>query len=249
MRTAKVLIERQISFRCDGLRLQGTLHLPERINPPVVVGSHGLFSSSRSPKQISLAKACCQQGIAFFRFDHRGCGESEGDFRTVTSLAGRRLDLLKAIETVQAQPDLGHTIGLFGSSFGGAVCISAASDCPVEAIVTFAAPVDSESILEAIKHSAESALFKPLGSKPSFHFDLSDRLKNLHHILLFHGETDEIVPISHADDIFAQALEPKKIIRQPKGDHRMSAPTDQQIFLHESAHWFNSWLSAGHAAP
>ncbi len=67
----------------------GTLHLPDRSRPPVVIGSHGLFGTAGSAKQVDLAVACVAAGIGFFRFDHRGCGHSTGDFARVTTLTGR----------------------------------------------------------------------------------------------------------------------------------------------------------------
>lgn len=77
-----------IQFAADGFRLKGTLHLPAADNPPVVIGCHGLLSDRSSPKQIALAEACNALGLAFFRFDHRGCGESTGRLEAVTSLEG-----------------------------------------------------------------------------------------------------------------------------------------------------------------
>jgi alpha-beta hydrolase superfamily lysophospholipase len=70
----------EIMFSSDGLCLRGTLHRPSCDLPPVVIGSHGLLSSRRSPKQIALANRCCRYGMAFFRFDHRGVGDSQGPF-------------------------------------------------------------------------------------------------------------------------------------------------------------------------
>ena len=61
---------------------------------PLVVGCHGLLSDRRSPKQTALAGACQRQGMAYFRFDHRGCGESEGRLEEHTTLEARCSDLL-----------------------------------------------------------------------------------------------------------------------------------------------------------
>jgi len=96
-----------ISFNSDGLELRGVLHLPDDRQPPVVIGSHGLYSSSSSPKQIALAEQCNRLGIAYFRFDHRGCGSSEGEFDLVTSLEARCRDLIAAAETINNRIDTG----------------------------------------------------------------------------------------------------------------------------------------------
>ncbi|MCK7511694.1 MAG: alpha/beta hydrolase [Desulfobacterales bacterium] len=135
---------RTFGLPLDGFQLKGTLHLPAADNPPVVIGCHGLLSDRSSPKQIALAEACNALGLAFFRFDHRGCGESAGKAGGGdTSLEGRASDLLHAIRLLESRPGLGKQIGLFGSSMGGAVCLRVASERPVAAVVTFAAPVRS----------------------------------------------------------------------------------------------------------
>ena len=98
------------------------------------------MSDRRSPKQIALAEACTAQGMAYFRLDHRGCGESAGRLEEVTSLEARVNDVLQALRVIESRPDLGKRIGLFGSSMGGAVCLQVATCRKVEALVTFAGP-------------------------------------------------------------------------------------------------------------
>ena len=104
-----------ITFSSNGFRLKGMLHLPETDLPPVVIGSHGLLSNSYSPKQIALARECNAHGIAYFRFDHRGCGQSDGVFNEITSLTGRRDDLISAVNAIKMRKYIGKRIGLFGS--------------------------------------------------------------------------------------------------------------------------------------
>jgi len=137
---------KKISFLSDNLLLRGILHLPAVEKGPIVIGSHGLLSSVNSPKQIALARRCNDFGIAFFRFDHRGCGKSEGVFKEVTSLDARCTDILSAIETIRSQGYIGSRIGLFGSSMGGAACISAACTIKIDSMVVNAAPLRSRMI-------------------------------------------------------------------------------------------------------
>lgn len=135
---------KDIYFYCDGLRLAGSQHLPAGARSPVVIGCHGLFSSRRSPKQIALAQGCGKLGIGYLRFDHRGCGDSQGDFERDTSLQARCRDLAAAVAFIRKQPDTGPGIGLFGSSMGGAVCLNAACKLDIRTLVTFAAPIRSD---------------------------------------------------------------------------------------------------------
>ena len=232
----------EITFSSGEFLLKGILHLPNMARPPVVIGSHGLLSSSRSPKQIELALKCNASGIAFFRFDHRGRGQSEGDFQKVTSLKARCLDLVSAIECIQSRSDIGARLGLFGSSMGGAACISAANLCAVDAMVTYAAPVRSSSILEALEKTKASNIMPSLFEAQHLRFDLSEKLSNLHHILILHGDSDKIVPPSNAQEIYSRASEPKKLIMQKQGDHRMSTREHQKNFINAAVNWFKTYL-------
>ena len=133
----------EIRFDSDDLVLCGTLHLPANDHPPIIIGSHGLYSNRNSPKQIALARACNALEMAYFRFDHRGCGSSQGEFEQVTSLANRCTDLKMAVAAIKNRPEIGPGIGLFGSSMGGTVCLSTAAMIEANTVVTFAAPLCS----------------------------------------------------------------------------------------------------------
>lgn len=229
-----------ISFPSENYTLQGILHLPDVPKPPVVFGSHGLIADKESPKQIELAKQCNRLDIAYFRFDHRGCGESDGDHRDIPLLQSRCTDLKSAVKMIMARKDTGDKIGFFGSSMGGAVSISMAVKLHPAAIVTFAAPVRNDSMVEIpVKEGPAST---GATYKTDFKFDISRSISGLHTILIFHGDADDIVPLSNAREIFSMASEPKKIIIQKSGDHRMNNPVHQQEFVHEAGEWFRVML-------
>lgn len=238
--------KKNITFSSNGFILRGTLHLPAIERPPVVIGSHGLFSSSSSPKQIALAKQCNACGIAFFRFDHRGCGQSNGIFKDVTSLEARCNDLISAIKIIQNRKDAGNRIGLFGSSMGGAVCLSVFAASDLYSIVTCATPVRSSSIIKSLEKPEDSDMLKKPFHKRYLESNISDKLSSAHHILIFHGDSDELVPPSNAKEIYEKAGDPKKLILQKSGDHRMSNKKHQENFVVESALWFKSCFDARH---
>jgi alpha-beta hydrolase superfamily lysophospholipase len=231
---------KNITFSSNGFTLRGTLHLPVAEQPPVVIGSHGLFSSSSSPKQIALARQCNALGIAFFRFDHRGCGQSDGIFKDVTSIEARCDDLISAIKAIQIRKDIGDRIGLFGSSMGGTVCISVAAVSDVYSIVTCAAPVRSSFTIKTPEMSDDSKMLKQPFNIRYLESDISDKLSSIHHILIFHGDSDELVPPANAREIYGKAGDPKKLIIQKDGDHRMSNRKHQEIFVRKTAFWFKN---------
>jgi len=229
---------REITFSADGFLLKGTLHLPKVNHPPVVIGSHGLLSTSKSPKQLELSRQCNANNIAYFRFDHRGCGESEGKFQDVTSLNARKNDLLSAIKTIKLNPKTGSQIGVFGSSLGGAAGLAAASIADVKALVVFAAPLRIDKTIDFDGFPKESAY--AVNGKVDLQFDISNDLTGISNILIFHGDADSVVPFSNALEIYDKVCEPKKLIRQKNGDHMMSHIAHQKIFIKKTVKWFKT---------
>lgn len=234
--------EQPISFTAGKVRLAGVLHHPAGSPSAVVIGCHGLMADKGSPKQVALAHRCVAEGIAYFRFDHRGCGESSGDFETDTSLENRRSDLIAAVDTIQSLMLKPTPIGLFGSSFGGTVCLTSAGSVAPFAMVTLAAPVQSR------------ALRLPEGSPPSLSaemvehrlsFDIRHHLTAIDHILIVHGEKDETVPVSNAYMIHRLARHPKKLLILDSGDHRISDPIHQDLTMEQALQWFLLHLHIG----
>ncbi len=237
---------KKIDFYADNFRLNGTLHLPksapDKRRIPVVIGSHGLLSDGESPKQKILAERLNEHGIAFFRFDHRGRGKSDGNFSTATTYEGRVSDLSSAISTVMEYPAIGKPVGLFGSSMGGAVCLGIASAHEIRTIVTLAAPVRLEAI----------TIPPDIDKDPQFDgmkieqmaFDISSRLEKICNILIFHGDADEVVSFSNAEELYEKTVSPKRLVRFPGGDHGISDPDFQETFIEEAVRWFADALTA-----
>ena len=227
-----------LSFRSDGLRLYGVLHLPERSLPPVIVGSHGLLGNRKSAKQVALADACTNAGMAFFRFDHRGCGDSDPPPTGEDVLTGRISDLIHAVAFATGLNETGSCFGLFGSSMGGAAALGAAPVLTPTAVVTWAAPLTSDGLNAA---SPDAAL--PPGWQLS-RFDFSDRLSSICNILIFHGKNDDVVPVANATAIHAGAAEPKSLMLLEDEDHRMQSTDHQEMFVYRSVAWYREHLSA-----
>jgi len=231
-------IVEEILFSSDEFLLKGYLHRPAQTRPPFVIGSHGLFSDKNSPKQIELAQHCNQRNMAYFRFDHRACGESKAPLNMITSLETRCTDLKAAAKMLKSRGDLGDHMGLFGSSMGGSVCLAVAHDLAALAIATWAAPLCSADLVPQHAETNGDAN-TPLKKHP---FDISNRLAGLQNILILHGDADETVPLSHAQEIYERVGEPKKLLVFPQSDHRMHNPADQQTFLREATLWFQTFL-------
>ena len=233
-----------IDFISQGFLLKGVLHLPDTEKPPLVVGSHGLEGTKESAKQKVLARHLVESQIAFFRFDHRGCGQSQGDFIKDTSLEKRTIDYIAAVQHILNLNKTSRDIALFGSSMGGATCINAweklsMMDIRLCGAVLCASPVRSRSIENIPTHANGKRPALPLSFfKDNLLFNILDKATNLSNVLIFHGDADKTVPVSNAHELFAQAKEPKRLIIQKGGDHQMTAGKDQVEFEKETLAWY-----------
>jgi alpha-beta hydrolase superfamily lysophospholipase len=212
------------------------LHLPPEKEPPLVVGCHGLFSSSASPKQIALAEHLTRLGVACLRFDHRGCGLSGGHPRHGLSFAGRCRDLAAAVKAARERGALGRSLGLFGSSFGGSVCLATAARVGSSATVTVATPLRS-AVLPGLEDGTAA---RAIG----LHFDLDgSSLAAVGNLLIVHGTHDTVVPVQQAHEIFSNITAPKRLLLLAQGDHPLSRPEHQAQLVGEAARWLADGLA------
>lgn len=111
-----------VAFEWRGLRLVGTLQVPDSENAyPVVVMMQGSGPADRTSNGyfLPIQEALLLRGIGTFAFDKPGCGESTGDWRD-HGLMDRADQVEEALRTVrQHSMVLGNHVGLFGHSQGG----------------------------------------------------------------------------------------------------------------------------------
>ncbi len=238
-----------IEFSVDNLTLRGTLHLPETSHAPLVVGSHGLEGSQDSAKQMVLSRLLPENDMAFFRFDHRGCGLSQGEFTRDTSLEKRTRDFVAAVQHVHSLSLTSDELALFGSSMGGATCINAwqkleDAGMPPMGGILCAAPVISRSIQNIPTQANGNRPALPLSFfAENLLFNILDQAQSLHHVMIFHGDADEVVPVFNAHDLYGAMQSPKEIIIHQGGSHQMNSPNDQADFETRALAWFKDIFS------
>ena len=114
--------ELRLSFEWGGLRLGGSLHLPDGPGPyPAALMAQGSGPADRDSGGYFVPIRSCflDRGIATFAFDKPGCGESTGDWREY-ALGARAEQLLTALELIRDHPAIrGQRVGLWGHSQGG----------------------------------------------------------------------------------------------------------------------------------
>ena len=179
-------------------------------------------------------------GIATFRFDFFGHGESEGEFENVTVSQGVE-DILNAHRFLES---LGfEKIGLVGSSYGGATAILAAVKLPDLFALALKCPVsDYEELemetkgtqrIEEWKEKGFEEYESADGSKLKLNYTFFEDLKNnnglevaceiLAPTLIVHGDADEDVPASQSIRLSQQISECDLEIMEG-ADHRFSDP-------------------------
>jgi hypothetical protein len=206
----------------NGLRLAGLLRLPSGVcRPPLIVACHGFLSSKNSLTNNLLADRLERDGLACFRFDFSGHGDSEGDLSEI-SLARGVDDLKSALETVIGQRVIDEArIGLFGSSFGGNVVLwHIARDERIMAAALKAPVSDLAALLEKQAGSDRIREWRERGwaeigdlaapNSRTYRFDytlyagaraldtyeLAARIRCP--VLIIHGDQDEVVPLEQS---------------------------------------------------
>lgn len=128
-------LERPLTFDCEGDRLVGILHKPAEANamgvlvivggPQYRVGSHRQF--------LLLARALAEAGYPTLRFDYRGMGDSDGDFRGFEAVDA---DIRAALDAFQkAVPEM-REVALWGlCDAASAILFYAAADPRVSRMV------------------------------------------------------------------------------------------------------------------
>ncbi|MDC5811319.1 UilS family quorum-quenching N-acyl-homoserine lactonase [Vibrio europaeus] len=151
----------QVKFTSQNSQISGHLYLPTATTQPspLVILCHG-FCGVKELLLPAFAERFANQGYAALTFDYRGFGESEGETgRLVPKLQIE--DIHAAIEWAKTESNVdSNRIALWGSSFGGANAIIAASQSDdikcVIAQLTFA---DGETVITGEMSAEEKDKF------------------------------------------------------------------------------------------
>jgi len=81
--------ELPVTFECEGSTLVGMVHLPNQVRTRgllVVVAGGPQYRGGVCRMQVTLARQLAATGTPVMRFDHRGLGDSEGQFQGFTAV-------------------------------------------------------------------------------------------------------------------------------------------------------------------
>ncbi len=239
-----------------GEKLAAKVDLPESEHKACALFAH-CFTCSKNLKAVgNIAKAMNRMGIAVFRFDFTGLGDSEGSFED-TNFSSNVDDLIAAADYMERE--MSAPAILIGHSLGGAAVIQAAHRLDsVKAVATIGAPSSPkhveahfESKREEIEEKGSAIVSlagRPFRIKKQFLDDLNetkmdDTIQHLDRALLvMHSPLDDTVGIENAAHIYRIAKHPKSFISLHEADHLLMEETYSRYAGSVIAEWSSIYL-------
>ncbi len=244
-----MLIE-EIAIRVENLALRGWACWPGgdrrlREKQPLLVLCHGIpravtaaeeNTAAREEKDggyAALAARCAALGLPVFHFNFRGTGESEGNF----DLLGWTRDLSAFLDYWEERGARGGFY-LWGFSAGAAVsaCVAAADE-RIGRVILAACPASFRKIFPPEGLEELTLRFRQTGiiRDPAFPADPARWLADIHAVeavacldrlaprplLLAHGAADELIPLSHAYELFRRAGRRRHLLILPGAGHQL----------------------------
>ena len=221
--------EFSIPFEDVTFKNRGNIHLKGWFLPaggsvpaPTIIIAHGLGASKSD--FVDLGACFVKEGFNVLLFDFCAHGESDGSGCSFG--LKEQDDITAALDYVMTRPDVKHQkVGLYGFSLGGAVAIlAAAKDTRIKAVI---ADSPFASLKEMSANVLKNSYFLP--SFPFLHLanlfyrilfngwmeevEPVKEIKNLspRPVLLITSDLDEMIPSSHARQLYSAALDPKEL--------------------------------------
>lgn len=242
-----------------GHKVAAIVATPDSSTNRLAVLCHGFLSTKNSTTNKSLTQLLTDRGIATFRFDFFGQGDSQGPFELLTTTLAIE-QAMTAVDVVKAKGF--SRIGLIGSSFGGLVSILTASQrqdlaclalkCPV---VDFAEELRLEFGSEEMAHWQSTDTIPNIPGGPTrvrlrYGF-YEDSLRQIAYgpaeritvpTLIVQGDRDEFVPLHQSHRLFDALRGPKRLDLLPGADHQFTRGEDFRRMTTSIVEWFDRHL-------
>ncbi|WAH37665.1 alpha/beta hydrolase family protein [Alicyclobacillus dauci] len=246
-------MQRAITLTVEGLTLRGMEHVPERATEspvPAVILFHGYTGTKLEPHRsfLKISRALETKGIASFRFDFAGSGESDGDFENMTASSEIR-DAKAILQMVKRDPRIeSDKVTLLGLSMGGFVAGITAGDLPndVDKLILLAPAGNFRDLVQYKMSQAgirsDDQIFDDGGNlvgrglyEDVIQIDGFGRAKPFRGpVLLIHGTKDEAVPYSVSEKYASDVYGDRAILRLIDGaDHTFNSHAwESQVIAH-----------------
>ncbi|CAM4268342.1 alpha/beta hydrolase [Nocardia ninae] len=191
----------------DGETLHGWW-LPAPKSVGHILFAHG--NAGNIGDRVALFALLVEAGFDVLAFDYRGYGRSTGR----PTEHGTYLDARAARRVLLEQPgvDANHVLYL-GKSLGGGVVLELAQAHPPAGVMLM-------STFSGLRDAARSVYpFLPGPLVPDA-YPNARRIRTLRSpVLIMHGDQDELLPLRHAERLYAAAREPKRLQIFPGAGH------------------------------
>lgn len=243
-------MQQAITLKVDGFTLRGMEHVPEGANErpvPAVILYHGYTGTKLEPHRmfLKISRALEAKGIASFRFDFAGSGESDGNFEDMTA-SGEIRDAKAILEMVRADKRINpNEVSLIGLSMGGYVAGITAGDMAefVHRLVLMAPAGNFRDIVQAVAGregvDATQKYFDDNGNLVGralyadvMRIDALERSKPFAGpVLLIHGTNDTTVPYQISEKYRDEVYGERAILRLiDEADHTFnSTPWESEV--------------------
>jgi pimeloyl-ACP methyl ester carboxylesterase len=239
-----------------GHSIAAILSAPDGPTTRLAVLCHGFLSGKNSTTNKTLTRLLNERGLATFRFDFFGQGDSDGPFEELTTtLAVHQAETVLDLVTARGY----DRIGLVGSSFGGLVAILTAAQRQDIACLALKCPVvDFAEELRLTFGLEELAQWKATDTIPNImggtsrvrlRYDFyEDCLTQIAYgpaeqitvpTLIVQGEQDECVPLHQSRRLYDALGGQKKLVLLPEADHQFTRGED----FHRMTTSITDWLT------
>lgn len=219
------------------------LSTPDKSTTRIVILCHGFLSSKDSTTNKTLTRLLNAQGLATFRFDFFGQGDSEGPFEEITpTLALHQAET--ALDLVIAENY--DRIGFVGSSFGGLVALLTTARRSEVACLALKCPVvDFAEELRLLLGLEELARWKITDTIPNilggvnrvrlryqFYEDCLGQIayepatRITVPTLIVQGEKDECIPLHQSQRLHKALKGESRLDFLPSADHQFTQKED-----------------------
>jgi fermentation-respiration switch protein FrsA (DUF1100 family) len=236
-----------------GLTLHGWfLPAPDSTRAIIFVHGNGDNRNPQGQGMLDIAASLVGDGFSVLMFDLHGFGESEGN--TVSGGYFEKDDLKGAVAYVRQRGCA--RIGVLGFSLGAVTALLAAGeDKDIDAVVSYSAYADLNDIMEPefakrtkapkiflhpilfmikIMYGVDFTAIRPVEAVPK----IAPRP-----IFFIHGETDDMIPVSHAERLYQAAANPADELWVVPGGHTSAYHDQPDEFIERVTAFFDDALS------